>query len=348
MKYSRNIINISLRAKALKVVALLLFMALSAVWSAKAQTDMVFSQFYDVPSLYNPAAIGMEDYIRIRAGGRLQWVGVDNAPKSFVGVADTPFKLFGKRWAGGLNVQTLSEGLYKTLNINGQLGYKFKKFKGEFTVALQFGLYDQSFKGSDVFIPDDDNFHDPDDDAIPKQDIHGTAIDLGAGLFYRHKYFSAGLSVTHATEPKIKLSADSEGGGNGSVGETGTERYFEFTAKRQLYFFAEGNIPIKNTLYEILPSIIVHSNFTFTSGEIMARVRYKKFLSAGIGYRYKDAITATVGAEFKNFYIGYSYDYALTAIRKATSGSHELFVGYRLKLDLGEKNRHRHKSVRLL
>ena len=57
---------------------------------------------------------------------------------------------------------------------------------------------------------------------------------------------------------------------------------------------------------------------------------------------------ATIAAEVKNFYIGYSYDYATSAIRSASSGSHELFVGYSLKLDMSDKNRNRHKSVRIM
>lgn len=90
------------------------------------------------------------------------------------------------------------------------------------------------------------------------------------------------------------------------------------------------------------------SDFGFTTAEITARARYRKLFSFGIGYRYKDAVTATVAAEIKNFFIGYSYDYSTSAIRQASSGSHEMFVGYSLKLDLGDKNRHRHKSVRIM
>lgn len=93
---------------------------------------------------------------------------------------------------------------------------------------------------------------------------------------------------------------------------------------------------------------MVKSDFTFTTGEITARARYRKFISFGVGYRWKDAVIATLSAEIKNFFIGYSYDYATTAINRASSGSHEVFVGYSMKLDLGEKNKNRHKSVRLM
>lgn len=90
------------------------------------------------------------------------------------------------------------------------------------------------------------------------------------------------------------------------------------------------------------------STFTFTTGELTARARFRKFLSFGVGYRWDDAVIATVSAEIKNFYIGYSYDYSTSAIRAASSGSHEVFVGYSMKLDLSDKNKNRHKSVRIM
>lgn len=108
------------------------------------------------------------------------------------------------------------------------------------------------------------------------------------------------------------------------------------------------NIPVKNTLFEVVPSVLVRTDFGFTTGELMARARYRRMFSFGIGYRWDDAVIATVAAEIKNFYIGYSYDYSTSAIRSASSGSHELFVGYSLKLDLSDRNTHRHKSVRVM
>lgn len=322
------------------VAALLAVLALPAV----AQTDAQLSQYFAAPTLYNPAAVGQTDFLRIRAGARLQWVGIDNAPQSFLAAGDMPFKIGSKRIGVGLIMNQESAGLYKSLSMGAQVGYKIKKFGGVWTVAVQGGFYDQSFKGSEVFIPGDDDYHDGNDEAIPTNDIHGTAFDAAAGVWYEHKLFYAGVSCTHLTSPSITLNAESAGGGS----ETSGDRKFQYQAKRTLYFTAGGNIPIKNTLFDIMPSVLVKSDFSFTAAELNARVRYRKFLSAGLGYRWNDAVVVTLGAEFKNFYIGYSYDYATSAIHNASSGSHELFVGYSMKLDLSDKNRHRHKSVRLM
>jgi len=322
-------------------IKICLALAAAASMTAVAQTDPQLTQYYEVPTVFNPAAIGRTDFLNIRGAGRLQWVGVDNAPTTYLLTADMPLKLLGKRFGVGIAAQTESIGLYKTLSIDAQLGYKLRKWGGEFTGALAIGMYDQSFKGSEVYIPEGDDYHQDTDEAIPRTDIHGTALDLGVGLWYAHKYWQAGVSCTHLTSPTITMGGDE---GNSSTGQT----EYEFQARRTLYFMAMGNIPVRNTLFELMPSLLVKSDFTFTTAEIMARARYNRFISFGVGYRWDDAVVATVAAEVKNFYVGYSFDYSTGGIRSASSGSHEIVAGYRLKLNMGEKNRNRHKSVRIM
>lgn len=308
--------------------------------NAYAQSDAQFSQYYQVKNYYNPAAIGTSDLLNIRGGARLQWVGIDNAPKSFAATAEMPIKLFNKRIGVGLLMQQESMGLYNNLTLGLQGGYKLKLFKGELTIGVQLGFINEGFKGTEVILPDGDDYHQNNDEAIPMNDLNGNAFDIGAGVFYTRGIFWGGISMTHLTQPVISLNSDS--------GDNTMEKNYEFQVGRTLYFMAGCNIPIKNTLFEVMPSMLVKSDFTFTTGEITARLRYNKFLSAGIGYRYDDAVTISLGAEIKGFYIGYAYDYATSAIAKASSGSHEFFAGYALKLDFSEKNKNKHKSIRIL
>lgn len=320
-------------------------LAVCASLPGRAQTDPQLSQYFEVPSFYNPAAIGRTDFINIRGGARLQWMGIKHAPQDFLLTGDMPFKFIGKRWGTGLVMSQESIGLFRTLTLSAQLAFKLKKWGGEFSIALAPGMYDQTFKGSETYLPDDDNYHEGTDDAVPTQDLHGTAFDLGAGIWYTHRHWWAGISGLHLMSPTVKLSSDT--GDGGASGGDGTNN-FEFHAGRTLYFMAGGNIPLRNTLFEIMPSVLVRTDFTFTQAEITGRLRYNKFLSFGAGYRWNDAITATVAVEIKNFYVGYAYDYPVTAISKASKGSHELIAGYRLKLDLSGKNPHRHKAIRIM
>lgn len=314
----------------------------SAAPHMAAQTDQQFSQYYEVPAYYNAAAIGTGDMVRIRGGAKLQWVGIDNAPQTFTAMADMPVRLGRKHRIGvGLLMQQESIGLYNNLGISAQLAYKLKLFKGSLSIGLQAGYVDEGFKGSKVELPDEDDYHQSTDDAIPTQDVRGGTLDLGVGVFYTHRLFWAGLSATHVNSPSITMNAE-------SGGEGAQARNYKFDIPRTLYFMGGGNIQIKNTLFEVIPSLMVKTDLTTWTAEITGRVRYNKFISGGVGYRYNDAVYATVAAEFKGFFLGYAYDYPLSAISKASSGSHEIVAGYSLKLDFSEKNKNRHKSVRIL
>ncbi len=327
-----------------KIIAIILLSIALSAFSASAQSDAQFGQHYEIPTLYNPAAVGQTDFLKIRGAGRMQWVGVDGAPKTFLLTGDMPFKFLGKRFGVGLIMQQEGIGLYNSLNLGAQLAYKLKKWGGEFSGAIQFGMFDQKFKGSEVYIPDADDYHQSSDEGIPTTDLHGTALDLGIGLWYSRPQWQVGISVTHITSPTITMGGEGSAGG----GTTAEEKIYEFNVPRTLYFMSSCNIPIKNTLFEVLPSMLIKSDFTFTTGELMVRGRYNKFLSAGLGYRWNDAVIIALAADIKNFYVGYSYEYATSAIHSASSGSHEFVVGYKMKLNLGEKNRNRHKNIRIM
>lgn len=329
--------------KGLRAYILLAAMAVCGCLCLRAQTDAQFSQYWQVPTYYNPAAAGSTPLLRLNAGGRLQWVGIHGAPKSFAVTGDMPWTLFKKQIGLGVVLSQESIGLFRTMDIGAQVAYKMKLFGGSLSIGAQIGYYDQKFKGTEVLIPDEDDFHQSGDQAIPTQDLHGSALDLGAGIWYERKGLWAGVSGTHLNSPTVTLNTDTgEGGGGEQVDK------YQFQAGRTMYIIAGYNIKIKNTLFEVLPSAMAKTDFTFWTWEAGARVRYNRFLTLGVGYRYKDAMVFSLGAEIKGFTLGYSYDYATTAIAKASSGTHELWLGYSLKIDTGGKNRHRHKSIRIM
>lgn len=325
--------------KYLRQAAVTALVALTA-WltpRAAAQVDAQLSHYWAVPAYYNPAATGTIDYIHITAGSRLQWLGIKHAPMSFHAMADMPFKFLNRRWGVGVNLRQESMGLYRSLNAVAQLSWQKNMLGGTLHVGAQVGLMNETFKGTEVIMPESDEAHTSADDAIPQNDVSGNAFDAGVGVHFRHKKWWVSASVTHLNQPTVSLKT-----------ENNEEDIYEFEAGRAYYLSGGCNIPIKNTLFELQPSFFVKTDFQFYQAEVTARVRYNKFLSGGVAYRYNDAVTLLVGAEFKNVFIGYAYDYPTTAIHKATTGSHELFVTYNVKLDMGEKNKNRHRSIRIM
>ncbi len=331
-------------ARRLRRLAVLLACALTGAAAASAQTaDAQLGQYYEATTLYNAGATGSTDFLRVRAGTRLQWIGIDNAPKDFFLVGDMPFQIGKKRLGVGAVVGSDSRGLFSNLDVSLQASYKIKLFKGTLSVGVQGSYFNQKFKGSDVVLPDDDDFHEGTDEAIPTQDVTGSAFDLGAGIWYTRGKWWGGIGGLHLLQPSVKLKVETASGSDAEELE-----YFETELTRTLYLMGGGNIRLNNTLFELEPSLMLAYDFTDFTGQADLRVRYNNFLTVGVGYRYDSAIKAELGAEYRNFYLGYVYEYPLNAIAKASSGTHEIMAGYRLKIDFSKKNRNRHRSIRLM
>lgn len=314
---------------------------------ASAQTDPLLTHYDRMPAFYNPGALGTTEMLSVRGGARLQWLGIDNAPVSFVATGDMPVKVGKRRIGVGLALQQESLGLYRNIEAGAMVAYHMPLAGGILMPGLRLGMANEVFKGSETFIPGGDDYHQPNDEAIPNQDVSGTAFDPGLGVYYTRRAWYAGVSLLHMTSPVVKMQT-SAGNTAGADQETGMLKNYEYRFGRTLYFNAGGNIQLKNSLIELTPSLIVATDFNFLQAVVTAGARYNKFISAGLAYRYKDAVALRIGVDIKNFYMGYSYEYPTSAIIRAGSGSHELIAGYSLKLDFSDKNKNKHKSIRIM
>lgn len=306
----------------------------------RAQTDMILSQHWAMPTLYNPARAGESDFLRLRGAARLQWVGIDNAPKNFAGCADAPFLIAGRKTGAGIIYSSESIGLFTNMLAAAQFTLRIPAPGGSLSFGLQGGYLNSRFRGSDTYVPDDDGYHKPDDPAIPTQDLSGNAVDFSIGLSYNFREWHAGASLSHIASPRISL--DMEGS------ESNDSQHFETQLPRTLYFDFGGNITLKNTLFKLQPSALIATDFSSFAAEMSLRATYNNFISFGAAYRWNDAVSFMVGATYRNFFLGYAFDYPVTAIAKASSGSHELVAGYEIKLNLGGKNKNKHRSIRIM
>lgn len=301
---------------------------------------MIFTQHWALPTLYNPARTGDTDFLRIRGGARLQWIGVTHAPQSFVATSDMPFMIGQKRIGAGVSFSQESLGLFSNLLVSAQGSYKLKILKGELGIGLQIGYYNSRFRGSDVYIPGDDDFHQPSDPSIPTQDLTGNAVDFSLGVNYTHRLFHIGVSAMHLTSPTVKMSLEGT--------ESTESQEYETELSRTLYFDAGGNIRLQNSLFQLQPSLLAATDLSSFSAAVSVQAKYNNFISVGLGYRWNDALSIMIGAEYKNFFLGYAFDYPLSALSKASAGSHEIVAGYQLKLDLSGKNKNKHRSIRIM
>ena len=279
---------------------------------------------------YNPAAVGNSEDLNIMALGRLEWIGVRGAPKSFFITADMPLR-FGKTNHGvGLVVFTEAIGLFQNTHVGAQYAYKYKLFGGVISGGLQFGLVNQSFDGTKVEKVDSE-FHQDIDPAIPEKQVSRMGLDMNFGIFYQHKRFYAGFGMSHITQPELQLN----------------ETAYTYIG-RTFNLMGGYNIQLKNPLIEIQPSVFLLTDMQNFHADLTARLEYNKMFNGGFSYRVNESAGIMFGVKLGRIQAGYAFDFPTTALGRASSGSHEICVRYALKLKKTKTGKNRHKSVRIL
>lgn len=309
---------------------LLIILLVTGLTGARAQYDSQLSQYFMALGYYNPAYAGVTGDLNMLALSRLQYVGIDGAPTSFFINADMPLKIGKTNHGIGMVVFTEGIGLFVNTHVNLQYAYKQKLFGGTLSIGMQFGMVNQSFDGEKVFYPTS-QFHQQEDQAIPKKQVSGMGFDLNAGLYYHRKNLYAGLGVTHLNKTEIIL-----------------DEYSSMYLASTYNLIAGYNIQFRNPLYELQPSVFLKTDMQSFQADITARLFYNKMFNGGFSYRVNESVGIMFGVKLGRFHAGYAFDFPTTALGRASSGSHELCVKYALKLNKTKTGKNRHKSVRIL
>jgi type IX secretion system PorP/SprF family membrane protein len=312
------------------LTAIFVFGGMSIGSTLRAQNEPQISMYWAVPTVFNPASGGQDSSMHIAAFDRMQWVGVENAPRTFFFGADMPFKFLRREHAAGLLLINDEAGLFSTTTFGVQYAYKMPLWGGQLAVGVQGGAVNQSFAGGDVYIPDGDAW-DPSADAIPSGNVSAMAFDCAAGIYYTHGLVYVGISAQHLTAATLELDE------------------YAYSQLERIYYFQLGcNIPIKRTLFILQPSVLVKTQLQSTQTDYTLRFTYDHRLWGGLTYRHGDAVVVQAGVDLKNIRLGYAYDIGTSALAKVSGGSHEIVATYTLKLDMGKKEKHKHKSIRIL
>ena len=298
---------------------------------AKAQYDPYFSHYFDMQTTFNPAAAGKESKTNFYAGYAMTMAGFENAPQTMVISGDTPFAALGSIHGVGATIMSDKIGLFTHQRISGLYALRKRLSKdpngSQLSIGIQPGLLNEKFRGSEVDLNEEN------DDAFSKSDIDGNAFDLGLGVLFQRANWYAGISAQHLTFPKIMLGEKNE-------------------IKVDATYYAIGGIDFKlrNPFIKIAASALVMSEGITYRADITGRVIYtfeEKMLYAGLNYSPTRSVTLLVGGVINGFKIGYSFE-GYTNELGLRNGSHELFLGYSMDVDLGKRGRNRHQTTRTL
>ena len=299
-----------------------------AFTAVRAQFDVHFTHYWNMLNFYNPAGAGAADHMLMYAAYSNQLTGFKNNPKSMLLNIDTPIPFVKGKHNAGLGVLNDEIGLFTNQHLYMNYAYGIGIFKGTLTAGIQIGLLNCTFNNKGINFGGDSN-----DPAFPSGNADGNTFDIGAGMLYRNRHFYAGISGLHLNAPLVLM---------GEKNEIQVDPYFNFTAG--------GNIPIKNTLITIQPSLQVMTDLVAWRTDITARGTYsynERDFFGGITYSPGTAVALFLGVEMMNITVSYGYDMYISGIG-AKNGSHDIYIGYKIDLDIFKKEKNKHNSIRVL
>ena len=305
----------------------LTFFALFLSVVAKAQFDTHFTHYWGLQGYYNPAAAGLSGRLNIYGTYAMQMAGYTNAPATMLIGADMVLPTTMKNQAVSANLYNESIGLFTNQRLFAGYSYRFKLWGGHMAIGASAGSLEQKFDGSKVEAEEST------DVAFPSSEVDGMGLDLTAGVFYTHRIFYAGLSVMHLTAPTIDL---------GEMHEIKIDPTF--------YLSGGCSIQLKNPLLSIQPSIQVMTDLQAWRADLTVRGTYtydEKRYYVGLTYSPLTSVAILLGGEINSVSFGYAYELFTSGV-ELIHGSHDLYVGYVMDLELFKKGRNKHKSIRIL
>ena len=307
---------------------IIITMILSLVsMKSQAQYDVSFSHYFDMEPSFNAAAVGKSPKLNIAAAYAMQMAGFKRNPNTMYAGADAQFLLMKQFHGAGVQFMNDQIGLFSHKRLALQYAFKLKLFGGQLSTGISAGLLSESFDGTKVDLEESN------DPAFSSSKVDGNSVDLAAGLYYSHRNWYIGVSAQHLNSPCVKL------------GETN-----ELQVDATYYLTGGATIRLRNPFLTILPSFLVRSDLSGYRGDITGRLVYtneKKMMYAGVSYAPTISTTVLIGGKFHGIVLGYSYEIYTSAINPG-NGSHEIFIGYQMDLNLQKKGRNMHKSVRVL
>jgi type IX secretion system PorP/SprF family membrane protein len=281
---------------------------------AKAQQDPEFTHYMYNMSVVNPAyATGTPSIVNLGGFYRSQWVGAVGAPKTFSFFSHIP--LSAKIETGlSLVSDQIGEGAIKENNLYADFAYLLNlSEKHRLSLGIKAGVtfFDTDFSGFRL------ESGGPGTDPAFDQELHKTFPNIGAGAYYFTENYYLGFSTPNLLKSKHLAEND------GIEGIGGEEIHLYFTGG---YVF-EINREVK-----LKPSFLLRTvKGVSPIVDVSANVLYRDRFELGVSYRLEDSFSGLmkVGV-LPNLDIGYAYDHTVSNLGEFDSGTHEIFILYRL------------------
>lgn len=272
-----------------------------------AQQEAMYSQYMFNPFVLNPAVAGSDDDMQLRLGVRRQWTGIENSPFTQNLSFHSALGVEGKTGVGGVLIHDQFGPLSRT-GARGAFSYHLNLSE---ETKLAFGLSVSCYQ----LVLDESNLNiiDPTDVVINGEKETVLVPDADFGMWLYQDRFFAGFSATQLLQ--FPLNPANE------------------LMKQVPHFYVSGGYRFRlSETMEAEPSLLLKkSNPAPMQFDVNLRAIYDKNYWLGLSYRTDDALSVMLGMKYKQFLIGYAFDYTLSGLSDANSGTHEVVFGIDLK-----------------
>ncbi len=290
-----------------------LFLALFLIYSLLAHSQQLpmYSQYLVNDFSINPAVAGSKPYFPLRLSVRSQWASLGSiAPQTNTLSYHMPVA-FNQLGVGAIITHDKT-GPYSQLMFNVSFAYHFQLNDNNdtrFSLGLS-GLMNQYALNFDEL---EFNNSEPEFES----GMYSKMVpDASVGAYLYSKLYFISLSSHQLFESTFKESITSIFGDNDDVRHYYANMGYAFSIHSD--FHIEPSVLIKAT--ESRPTQI----------DINTRFIFDNSYWAGLSLRTSKDLVVLAGVELGSFLLSYSFDYGINSISNASSGSHELSIGFNI------------------
>lgn len=270
-----------------------------------------FSQYMLNEMVINPAVVGKNDFSLIQTNVRYQWLGFNDAPRTFMASVNLPYKPDKVGLGGFLYADytgpLIRSGASFAYAYHVNMGKEIKLSMGAFGGVMQYTI-----DGASIILADEDErylFEGTETSIVPD-------ASFGVQLYSERGF--VGFSFNHLFHNRLNTEIFKSS--SPSLGYL----------KNHLFVMTGYKFELSDVL-EVEPSLLLKVVTPLPAQlDVAARFIYQKEVWLGLQYRMDDALVITIGYEYKErIHLGYSYDYTTSNIKSYSEGSHEVMLGYR-------------------
>jgi type IX secretion system PorP/SprF family membrane protein len=281
------------------------------VSSVVGQHYPMYSQYMHNQAVINPAYTGSRDVLSVSCLFRQQWLGITGAPSTQAFYLHSPLRNPRNNFGVNIVIDRLGVTYRNAFNFSYAYRIDLGEKKGRLAFGLQGGIASLQNRFRDV-VTDDGG------DLVFGYNTPPIMVPgVGFGTYYDTRRWYLGVSLPYLLEYHNRAF-------NLFVHNNNSK------ASSRPALLATGCLIRLNPDILLRPSIM--AKFVPNSPaqfDLNAQLIIKDQLWLGASYRTGDAVVGLFGYQITpQLKLGYSYDAAITPLRKFTSGSHELMVRY--------------------